>query len=178
VAASHFGPRSRLHEKRPCRGITPLRPSYAEYSHRAALKRKWARNNRAKGRKDEQGFQQNVTESTTDAEKKGFDNRAKKRAEREAKQVLRLYAEHTPEIHALAPSNSYVGNRKVVEQKMDTEIRQQIQRGSDSGSLGRRVEARPDYAFTPHIRRAFSEPSHLIVMSGRKTKRVLPKQKR
>src|SRR5438046_10695592 len=25
---------------------------------------------------------------------------------------LRLYAEHTPEIHAVAPSNSYVGNRK------------------------------------------------------------------
>jgi len=103
---------SRLLNNAAVLGITPLRPSYAEYSHRAALKRKWARNNRAKGRKDEQGFQQNVTESTTDAEKKGFDNRDQKRTERESKQVLRLYAAHTPGIHAVAPSNSYVATEK------------------------------------------------------------------
>ena len=43
---------------------------------------------------------------------KGFDNRDQKRTERESKQVLRLYAAHTPGIHAVAPSNSYVATEK------------------------------------------------------------------
>ena len=59
------------------------------------------------------------------------------------------YAFATPKIHALALSNRSEDNRQVMEQYMDTEIRHQIQRGSES-DWDCRVEATAElrlYAF-------------------------------
>ena len=146
-------------------GITPLRRLYAQHSRRKPLQLDMSEEQSQQRKNMRTALQREMSLSTTDPEKRIREqNEEARRARIEAdSDELRHYAFHTPVIHAVAPSIRSEGSRKEMEKKMNTKLRQQIQCGSDSGSLGLRHEATASYAFTLLLRRSFSEPLHPIL---------------